>query len=89
MARGSSSGCFNILKLFRRKKNKVSEVSTYNTFGYQLVHHTQYHATSQWAIRYVFILTMEDILMICVVVYFPAYHIQPLLWFIKVDLFVT
>jgi len=32
---------------------------------------------------------MEDILMICVVVYFPAYHIQPLLWFIKVDLFVT
>lgn len=65
MARRSSSGCFNILKLFRRKENEVSEVSTYKTVGNQFgAPHIQYHATSQCAIRYTFILTMEDILVI-------------------------
>ena len=37
---------------------------------------------------YVFILIMEEILMIvCVLVYFPAHHIHPLLWLIKVAFF--
>jgi len=35
MARCSSSGCFNILKLFRPKENEVSEVSTCKTVGNQ------------------------------------------------------
>jgi len=61
MVQCSSSGCFNILKLFWHKEKEVGEVLTYKTVGYQMGAPHTISCDFTMCYKTVFIFTVEDI----------------------------